>query len=194
MDEYPSGYGRLAAFEDCDPGFLISRKFGWLHTRLWLHLQDDIQRLETELERLDNWQSLKGDPKVLRSNGLDRSSPSSKRQILLAKIKEKLAEYGRMTLQKSHPLRADIIADELMFCMQRLQAVGKPSKQHQNAVYGMVTQNIPGSETLWMRRVDDLAALASGAEHGWFNVFLEKMLNKISRRALLVRTTISIYQ
>ena len=131
---------------------------------------------------------------MLRSNGLDRSSPKSQRQKLLANIKEKPAEYGKLTLQRPRPPYTDMFADELIFHMQRLQAIKRPSRQHQNAVYGMVTQNVPGSETNWMRRVDDLTALASGAEHGWFNVFLEKTLNKISRRGLLVRVRVSVCQ
>ncbi|KAF6237541.1 hypothetical protein HO173_004431 [Letharia columbiana] len=53
LDEYPVGYPQLAAFEDCDPAFLICRKFGWLHTRLLLHLQDDLEKLEWDLEQVD---------------------------------------------------------------------------------------------------------------------------------------------
>lgn len=94
VDEYEQGYGRLAAFEDCDPSFLIYRRFGWLHSRLLLHLQDEIQELEEELERLDKWESQQGDPKKLRSNRKDILH-GSKRQAQLVLIRQKLAEYGR---------------------------------------------------------------------------------------------------
>lgn len=42
------------------------------------------------------------------------------------------------------------------------------------------------SETRWVRRSEDLAALAPDAEHGWFNDFLEDMLNRISKKTLVV--------
>ena len=58
VDEYPPGYGKLAAFEECDPSFLICRKFGWLHIRVLLHLQDEVQELGEELESLDKMGTL----------------------------------------------------------------------------------------------------------------------------------------
>lgn len=42
------------------------------------------------------------------------------------------------------------------------------------------------SESMWVRRSEDLAALAPDAEHGWFNDFLEDMLDRISKKALVV--------
>lgn len=94
VDEYERGYSRLAAVEDCDPDFLICRKFGWLHSRLLLHLQDDLQRLERELERLDKREAQKGDDLKLRAYRIDCAGTDSKRQKLLSSINEKLREYG----------------------------------------------------------------------------------------------------
>ena len=94
VDEYDEGYGRLAAFEDCDPNFLIYRKYGWLHNRLLLHLQDELKKLEEDLERLDKWESTTGDDKKLRSRRRDSSCPTSKRQALLTMLNEKLKDYG----------------------------------------------------------------------------------------------------
>lgn len=50
---------------------------------------------------------------------------------------------------------------------------------------GQITHNIAWAEHKWICQYDDLAALSSDTEHGWFNVFLEGTLNKISRNALL---------
>ena len=94
MDEYDEGYGRLAAFEDCDPNFLIYRKYGWLHNRLLLHLQDELKKLEEDLERLDKWEFTTGDNKKLRSRRRDSSCPTSQRQALLTILNEKLKDYG----------------------------------------------------------------------------------------------------
>lgn len=50
----------------------------------------------------------------------------------------------------------------------------------------MGASNIVSVEAQWIRRSDDLAALAPDADHGWFNVYLEDILNKLSRKTLLV--------
>ena len=50
----------------------------------------------------------------------------------------------------------------------------------------MSIQNIVEKETAWVCQREDLITLAQGAEHGWFNAFLEDFLNIISREALLV--------
>lgn len=94
ISDYGPGYGRLAAFETCDPSFLICRKFLWLHSRLLLHLQDEVQQLERDHEREDEWELKSGDPIKLRARRLDCNRPDAKRQVLLANIQEKLKEYG----------------------------------------------------------------------------------------------------
>lgn len=104
VDEYDEGYGRLAAFEDCDPNFLIYRKYGWLHNRLLLHLQDELKKLEEDLERLDKWESTRGDDKKLRSRRRDSSSPTSKRQALITTLNEKLKDYGMPKLHEGMDL------------------------------------------------------------------------------------------
>lgn len=89
-----AGYGRLAAFEDCDPCFLIYRKFGWLHNRLLLHLQDELQVLEEQLEKFDKDEAVDSKPIYQRSRRRDYHRPDSKRAVMLKLIKEKLEEYG----------------------------------------------------------------------------------------------------
>ena len=95
VDEYGRGYGRLAAFEDCDPSFLVYRKFGWLHNRVLLQLQDELQVLEDDLLRLDKLEATRSDPVYQRSHRVDYSRPNSKRRAVLADIKKKLDEYGK---------------------------------------------------------------------------------------------------
>ena len=92
MDDYPEGYGKLAAFIDCDPNFRIYRKFGWLHNRVLLHIQDELQELEEELEMIDAWEAKSGNNVKLASR---REDTTSERLELIATIKQKLDEYGR---------------------------------------------------------------------------------------------------
>ena len=51
----------------------------------------------------------------------------------------------------------------------------------------MASQNLVAMEGEWILQGDDLVALAHDGEHNWFNVFLEDVLNKFSRKLLLVR-------
>lgn len=94
VDRYPPGYGKVAAFEDCDPSFLIFRKFGWLHSRVLLHLQDEVQELEEALESLDDWEFSSGDPSRLKNRRIDYGRSKAPRKDLLLEIGAKLAEYG----------------------------------------------------------------------------------------------------
>lgn len=73
--------------------------------------------------------------------------------------------------------------------LREVQALKRPSKRLQGAVYQEMASdasNIDRVEAQWIRRSDDLVALAQDADHGWFNVFLEHGLNIISRKTLLV--------
>ena len=92
MDDYPPGYGKVAAFETCDPNFLMYRKFSWLHARLLLHRQDELVELQEELERLDSLDK-QDDPQSLisRRRG-DATNP--RRRDILQDIEKKLSIYG----------------------------------------------------------------------------------------------------
>ena len=72
-----------------------------------------------------------------------------------------------------------------------MEAIRTPTKRNQNSVYNMIynTQSLVSSEAEWIRQRQDLAAVGHGAEYGWFNGFVEDLLNKISGRLLLVSNT-----
>ena len=85
----------MAAYEDCDPCFSIYRKFGWLHSRILLHLQDELVDLEDQLEDLDKWEAVSGNPIKLLCRRLDDAAPeNSVRRKLLKECHEKLDQYG----------------------------------------------------------------------------------------------------
>ena len=94
MDEFPQGYGKLAAIEDSDPNFLIYRKFGWLRNRVLLHHQDELAEYEEQLENLDNFEK-QNDPRNLISRRRDDATEGSRRRELVSQIEEKLAAYGK---------------------------------------------------------------------------------------------------
>ena len=93
VDEYPPGYGKLAAIEDCDPNLLIYRKFGWLHNRVLLHHQDELAEYEEQLEDLDTFDR-QHDPRNLISRRRDDAVEGSRRKELLSEVEKKLVAYG----------------------------------------------------------------------------------------------------
>ena len=54
------------------------------------------------------------------------------------------------------------------------------------SLYHRLLKNLVVTEVKWVRHTEDLAALAPDSEHGWFNDFLEDMLSRISKKALVV--------
>ena len=95
--EYCPGYGKVAAYIDTDPSFLVFRKFGWLHNYVLLDLQDELQDLEDRLEKHDkNVNEADGDRR-LRSRRLDAVSANS-RCKLVSIIHKKLTKYGKSFL------------------------------------------------------------------------------------------------
>ena len=92
VDDYPQGYGKIAAIEACDPNFLMYRKFTWLHNRLQLHCQDELVQLERQLEELDKYH-FREEPLRLISRRRDDTSPDAKRKELLKTIDTKLSLY-----------------------------------------------------------------------------------------------------
>ena len=94
MDDCVSGYGKVAAIEDLDADFFIYRKFGWLHHYALLHLQDGLVEIQEELERLDTWESERGDPSKLVSRRIDYAYKDSRRKELVERLHDKLAQYG----------------------------------------------------------------------------------------------------
>ena len=185
VDQYPEGYGKLAAFIDCDPNFRIYRKFGWLHNRVLLHIQDELQKLEKELEVADEWEAKSGDIVKLASRRLDTNK--ARKDVIIA-IKDKLDEYGENRPWKPWHDRRWFFPDKYLLRLHKLEAIRTPTKRNQNSVYNMIynTQSLVASEARWIRQREDLAAVGHGAEHGWFNGFVEDLLNKVSAKLLLV--------
>lgn len=110
MDQSPCGYSQVAAFQSSDRNFMQYRSFGYLHSRVLLILQYDIERLETELDELDSFDKLSpdGDADKLCCRDRDEFEHSMEhiesrafkakfkrtRPQVLQELKAKLIEYG----------------------------------------------------------------------------------------------------
>lgn len=95
MNQYPAGYGKVAAVEGLDSDFSIYRKFGFLHHYALLYLQDELAEIQDDLERLDRWEYSDGQPKRLISRRKDNASGDSRRKELIDNLHSKLAQYGQ---------------------------------------------------------------------------------------------------
>ncbi|KAL2042159.1 hypothetical protein N7G274_005347 [Stereocaulon virgatum] len=168
LNDFPQGYGKVAAIEDLDADFLIYRKFGWLRNYALLHLQDELVDLQQQLERLDKWEFRDGDYKKLLSRRKDYARDDSLRRNLVSKIHSKLAQYDKALLRT-----------------QQIQAMKRPTERAQRNLYHLVnnTQSLVDNESQWTAQGVDLAALGRGPEYGWLNTFLEDSMNRVSKRA-----------
>lgn len=147
MDDYQRGYSRLAAFQDCDPNFSVYRKHGWLHNRVLLHLQAELQELEHEIQMVEEMQAERGLLKGLRCDHIDK--PRTKE--LLAEAKAKLADY-----------------DDLLLRLQKKHAMKKPTRAMQHSVMKFAFASLVNMDTHWICLTDDLVALADDTDGSWF--------------------------
>ncbi|KAI4227341.1 MAG: hypothetical protein L6R36_002484 [Xanthoria steineri] len=167
LDHYIVGYPKIAALANADPSFLIYRKFGWLHNRLLLYLQDELVALEFKLNKLDRNTFANDNDVKLKSRREDYNNPGLRRDTV-KQIAEKLKEY-----------------DEHLLRFQKIQAIKRPTLRNQTSFYNFMTQtrSIVSSESKWIREGVDLAALAHEDEPGWFAAFLIDLSHKTSTRA-----------
>ena len=108
MDQCPEGYSQVATFQSSDRNFLQYRVFGYLHARLVSSLQCDVEVLERQLDKLDEWdKSDSGDKDKLSSKQRDDLEDTPDRVAgdfsrcfrktrleVLKELKEKLMDYG----------------------------------------------------------------------------------------------------
>ena len=85
---------------DTDPGFLVFRRFGWLHNYVMLEIQDQLQELEEELELHDKKEYERGNRKRLKARRLDAAQTESRHDLIIA-IQQKLGEYGEFLSRNS---------------------------------------------------------------------------------------------
>ena len=78
--------------------------------------------------------------------------------------------------------------DELLFRLQKKQAMKKPTRRNQNSLYNLIDTSVSlqESESHWIRRTDDLLALALDADYGWFNAFLESLFIRLFKIPTMV--------
>lgn len=107
MEECSLGYPRVAAFMDSDDNFMIYRRFGFLYSRLLLDKQDELRRIERDLDSIDERDANGSESarKCLQSRSKDDSNndvdDAYTRRALLQKAERRLYTYGENGAQDS---------------------------------------------------------------------------------------------
>ncbi|KAL2064190.1 hypothetical protein VTL71DRAFT_4684 [Oculimacula yallundae] len=102
-----TGYRSLGTFLDSDENFMVYRRFGYLHSRTLLRKQDELRKLESELDDYDDYDTNNNEKpcRVLMSRdsdeAADKKEPSNARTRtrILDDIEKKLEIYENILFQ-----------------------------------------------------------------------------------------------
>ena len=84
-----------------DETFAIVRRFGRMSSRVLLHLQNDLTKLEKELDDLDK-EDAEDPTRQHRLRGFeDYEGWDTTQRMLLSRIREKYCEYGKLPIKIS---------------------------------------------------------------------------------------------
>ncbi|KAL8766663.1 MAG: hypothetical protein Q9194_006205 [Teloschistes cf. exilis] len=158
----PDSFPQLSTFQDSDDAFPIYRRFGTLFARLLLTKQDEIRRMECELEAMDRTDHGNGDIEYLRTTVEDERRerdggelpagwPEGGRKKLLARLERGLVEY----------------------------AVDRPSNRDYQSVMSFMEADegqLYEAEMDFIYEKEDLVTLRPGRDHGWLDVLVERFL------------------
>ncbi|KAL8778712.1 MAG: hypothetical protein Q9194_001848 [Teloschistes cf. exilis] len=171
LDQYVAGYPKVAAYENSDPDFLIYRKFGWLHNRVLLYLQDELAEFEYRLEKLEKRTFAEENAVQLKSRRLYYvDCPLRRRNVQL--ITERLELYGQLSCYPKILIylargSSDVfislsLSDKHLLRFQKIQAIPRPTIRNQTSVFNFIrnTDSLVYEEYEWIKQGINLAALA----------------------------------
>lgn len=93
----------MAAFLDSDDNFMMYRRFGYLQARLLLEKQEQLRRLEEDLDVMDKRGEAAGsrDLKTLKDGKKDNAG---ERRMLMRRIEKKFRDYGKLITSRTASL------------------------------------------------------------------------------------------
>ena len=101
VEDHPLGYPRVSRFLDSDDSFMIYRRFGTLQARILLRKQDELRKLEDQLNNMDKYDDeTEYGRQCLSSRAKDAAMKpevegGETRDQLLDRIEKKHLEYGK---------------------------------------------------------------------------------------------------
>ncbi|MCJ1401337.1 hypothetical protein MMC11_004549 [Xylographa trunciseda] len=181
LQDFPRGFPKLACFLDSDDAFMVYRRFGTVYSRLLLHEQDEMRRLEATLNSMDKTDEYHGNTQYLMSPELDAKRqdfpdewPGHSRPQVLEQLKRTALNYADLVLKT-----------------QQLKAMGQPSNRDYRSVLHFM-ENDGGQtydeEMSFIYEKEDLITLRPGREYAWLDSIVERML-----RVLRCRFTVLLF-
>ncbi|KAL8732197.1 MAG: hypothetical protein Q9166_002944 [cf. Caloplaca sp. 2 TL-2023] len=161
IDDCPLGYPKVASFLDSEDTFGIYRRFGFLYSRVLLSKQDELRRLEDDLDAMDSRDAKTSDKtrKCLKSRTKDFARASidgaPTRKDLLQAIESKLYQYG---------LKSTVFPNFL------------ENGYEEN---GETLRPLMEADSEFIYRKEDLVTLRPGRESAWLDAFVERLLKMI---------------
>ena len=152
LEDFPQGYPRLAAHANSDIDTLLFRRFGWLRCRALLHVQDELQVLETNLRNLDQKHGSEASHRLM-SKRIDETFHDEgiayTRTAMMNEIKSKLKEY-----------------DDLLARQHAISSRPKPGKREFRSYFDWIINDPPvvEEELQFVYHKDDFLALGEQAD------------------------------
>ena len=176
VEDYPRGYPLLAAFQSSEPNFSMYRSFDYLHSRVILHMQDELRVLEKRLGKLDHEDlaSLSVDANTCvasRDSDVRRArieGKPSQREALLSEICDKLFLYDKV-LRKA----------------RGLNAFQRPSERDWKSLRDWFIAEKPLTyepEGEYILKKEDLITLRQGRELAGFDGWVESWIQYLPKR------------
>lgn len=160
---------------------MMYRRFGQVHSRLLLHKQDQIRRLEAKLLRLDKFDALDEDRQMYlecseeserRDKKIEGMSESERKQksdeilrgptraSILDELEQKILEYGRLLAQA-----------------RDLQAMNRPSdRDHKSVSNYFEGSSLIEQDREFLLYKEDLVSIRPGREHAWLDECVDTIL------------------
>jgi hypothetical protein len=152
------------------------RRFGYLQARLLLEKQEQLRRLEEDLDLLDKTdRDVK--PRDLRALEDGKKDNAGERCVLMRKIEKKFRDYGMLSTPATR-LITEFCTASLVQMAQSLTHCNRPSSGEVNSVRNFINYRQPlvPSQQKFIKCKEDLITLRSGREHAWLDASIEKAL------------------
>ncbi|KAK8096084.1 hypothetical protein PG999_014106 [Apiospora kogelbergensis] len=172
LDYKEQSYRSVATFLDSDENFMIYRRFGYLHARTLLRLQDKLRALEDLLDELDDEDAEESETsrKRLWSRDIDEAAckavtekvPTAlTRTQILDEIEEVLGKY-----------------DDWVIKAQQMVSLNKPARRDRNSVESQLFDRklLVDEERGFIYQKEDLITLRDGREMAVLDSFTERLI------------------
>ncbi|EMR84825.1 hypothetical protein BcDW1_6439 [Botrytis cinerea BcDW1] len=205
LSENQKSYRSLSIFLDSDENFKIYRRFGYLHSRLLLRKQDEIRRLEMELDELDDLDEADDAPDRRRARSRNADMAAEKKElaedpnlrtrtVVLNEIEEKLAAYGaHFQVTRIDNVYANLsTVDELLLRSQHVNAMNRPADSDYRSVERYIFDKKPlvDEEQGFIYEKNDLITLREGREGAYLDTMTERFLQIFHCAFLQVQSSV----